>query len=169
MPNRVRVKTANSARSVCIISSIRLIYLMQFNGTGDFTFANVALVYWTCVEVHASIVVACSMTLKPLVSRFLPTLLGQRKPSAQGIAMAEAGVAKPAPRPKIRHLGPPAVKHVNFLGWSGHFGTGFGMAEDKGYSLSGTEVSFEKKRRPAQGSARILISSNTGARAAYAR
>ena len=41
----------------------------------DFTYSGTNLTYWTVIEAHTAIVVACTMTLKPLVTRFFPNLL----------------------------------------------------------------------------------------------
>lgn len=41
----------------------------------DFTYATTHLNYWTAIEVHTAIAVACIMTLKPLVTKFFPRLL----------------------------------------------------------------------------------------------
>jgi hypothetical protein len=63
---------------VCLVSLIRLAILIQakVNTDPDFTFINTDLTYWTVIEVHTAIVVACTMTLKPLVAKFFPDLLG---------------------------------------------------------------------------------------------
>ncbi|EGS21845.1 uncharacterized protein CTHT_0037160 [Thermochaetoides thermophila DSM 1495] len=62
---------------VCLISLIRLWILIktQSNPNPDFTYAGTPLIYWTVIEVDTAIVVACAMTLKPLITRFFPNLL----------------------------------------------------------------------------------------------
>lgn len=63
--------------SVCLVSLIRLAILIQKKGStdADFTYNGTQLTYWTVIEVHTAIVVACAMTLKPLVTKFFPRLL----------------------------------------------------------------------------------------------
>ncbi|KAK3687807.1 hypothetical protein B0T22DRAFT_479091 [Podospora appendiculata] len=68
---------------ICLVSFIRL-YILYRQQTdpdpiGDFTWTGTELTLWTVVEVNTSIVVACLMTLKPLVARFLPRLLDSRE------------------------------------------------------------------------------------------
>ena len=59
------------------MSFVRLAILIGVKGAADtdFTYSGTNLTYWTVIEVHTAIVVACTMTLKPLVTRFFPNLL----------------------------------------------------------------------------------------------
>ncbi|KAK4454220.1 hypothetical protein QBC34DRAFT_471045 [Podospora aff. communis PSN243] len=68
-----------------LVSIIRLVILVQEKGTPDpdFTYNGTNLTYWTVIEVNTAIVVACIMTLKPLVSRIFPVLLDSRRPSVE--------------------------------------------------------------------------------------
>ncbi|KAM7211743.1 hypothetical protein V8F06_012876 [Rhypophila decipiens] len=65
---------------VCLISILRLIALIDitFNPGLDGSYTSADLIYWTAAEVNAAIVCACAMTLKPLVQRLFPKLLGGR-------------------------------------------------------------------------------------------
>jgi hypothetical protein len=63
---------------VSLMSVIRLLYLITEYDHTDFTFDNTTLTYWTCIEVNTAIVCACVMTLKPLISRYLPSLVRSR-------------------------------------------------------------------------------------------
>ncbi|KAK4041588.1 hypothetical protein C8A01DRAFT_34313 [Parachaetomium inaequale] len=65
---------------VCLVSLIRLIILIDVKRIADidFTYTSTTLTCLTVLEVHTAIVVACAMTLKPLVSRFFPRLLDPR-------------------------------------------------------------------------------------------
>jgi len=67
------------------VSIIRLVMLVQEKGTPDpdFTYNGTTLTYWTVIEVNTAIVVACIMTLKPLVSKVFPGLLDSRGPSTE--------------------------------------------------------------------------------------
>ncbi len=124
---------------MCLVSCIRFVYLMRFNGTGDYTYVNVAVAYWTLVEVYTAIAVACCMTLKPLVSRFCPGVLGEPpRPINQRGAAPARGPPPPPPPPEVRQprvKSPPQAilpkKYINILGWSGNFGSGFDMQDDK--------------------------------------
>ncbi len=40
--------------------------------TRDFTFENVTIAFWSCVETNATIVIACFMTMKPLLAQWFP-------------------------------------------------------------------------------------------------
>lgn len=63
--------------SVCIISIVRLVYIVYFDThpQTDFFYTSIPLTYWTFVEVNGAIVCACLMTLKPLISRIFPKML----------------------------------------------------------------------------------------------
>ncbi len=62
---------------VCIVSTVRFVIVVQIENDADpdFTFTAVYISYWTMVEIHLAIVCACLMTLKPLVSKFFPSLI----------------------------------------------------------------------------------------------
>ncbi|KAL2193411.1 hypothetical protein P885DRAFT_45508 [Corynascus similis CBS 632.67] len=65
---------------VCIVSFVRLFILIQVKNSKDpdYTYMPARLSYLTALEVHTAIVVACAMTLKPLVQRFFPALFTPR-------------------------------------------------------------------------------------------
>jgi len=63
--------------SVCIVSALRLVTLIEIQ-TGkdlDMTYTSAQIVYWSTVEVNASIICACVMTLKPLIQKWFPNML----------------------------------------------------------------------------------------------
>lgn len=62
---------------VCIISTVRLVTFVNIqNGKNwDRTYTGAKIQYWSTVEVNASIVCACIMTMKPLVQKWFPALL----------------------------------------------------------------------------------------------
>ncbi|KAK0624872.1 hypothetical protein B0T17DRAFT_255060 [Bombardia bombarda] len=64
---------------VCIVSILRLVTLIDvtYSSPIDSTYKGSNLVYWTTVEVNASIVCACIMTMKPLIQKLFPRLLSQ--------------------------------------------------------------------------------------------
>ncbi len=117
---------------------------MQFNN-GDFTFADLGLVYWTCVETNTAIVVACCMTLKPFVTRYLSCLLGQRRSPTEPTVTDEAGVEAAWPQPQPQNL-PKSIRRNNFPGWSAQFGTEFDMTDDKMSGYLTSRDSLEKTK-----------------------
>lgn len=78
-------------KSVCIVSFVRLSILIAVKGSTDpdFTYSPTDLTYWTAIEVHTAIVVACTMTLKPLVTRFFPNLLNPRRSGADSSSKSD--------------------------------------------------------------------------------
>ncbi|KAK3329857.1 hypothetical protein B0H66DRAFT_542179 [Apodospora peruviana] len=62
---------------VCIISILRLVALVDITQASpiDSAYSTADLIYWTAVEINASIVCACAMTLKPLIQRLFPRML----------------------------------------------------------------------------------------------
>ncbi|KAK0726591.1 hypothetical protein B0T21DRAFT_371873 [Apiosordaria backusii] len=65
---------------VCVVSVTRLIVVIQLKRSTDLdtTYNNSIVNHWTVLEIQTSIVVACAMTLKPLVTHFFPNLLEPR-------------------------------------------------------------------------------------------
>jgi hypothetical protein len=55
--------------------SIVRMYLLRITAdTPDYTFDNVCIAIWSCIETTATVVVACFATLKPLLSKLFPNL-----------------------------------------------------------------------------------------------
>ncbi|KAM7186409.1 hypothetical protein V8F20_011410, partial [Naviculisporaceae sp. PSN 640] len=75
-----------------LVSFIRLcmlIKLKQGDAMQDFTYDGAELNYWLFIEVHTGIVIACLMTLKPLIGRLCPNLLsGASNPSTDSTGIA---------------------------------------------------------------------------------
>ncbi|GAB1319420.1 hypothetical protein MFIFM68171_09630 [Madurella fahalii] len=84
---------------VCIVSFIRIGMLIQSARMPDpdWTYNGANLTYWTLIEVHTGIVVACLMTLKPFVSKYFPNLIG--RPQNGDGAWNEAGIESSSDRP----------------------------------------------------------------------
>ncbi|KAK3352234.1 hypothetical protein B0T25DRAFT_180132 [Lasiosphaeria hispida] len=78
---------------ICFVSLARLVILVQEKGAPDpdFTWNGTSLTYWTILEINTPIVVACIMTLKPLVSKFFPGLLEARRSEVAGESEASSG------------------------------------------------------------------------------
>ncbi|KAM7220160.1 hypothetical protein V8F06_004488 [Rhypophila decipiens] len=66
-----------------LVSFIRMCYLIKTKKEPmtDYTYTGAELNYWLFIEVHTCIVIACLMTLKPLLAKFAPNLLTERDPS----------------------------------------------------------------------------------------
>lgn len=62
---------------VCLVSLIRLISLSKLDIT-DPTYSIAILAYWGAVEVNLPIICACLATIRPLLNRLFPGLLGPR-------------------------------------------------------------------------------------------
>lgn len=58
--------------SICIISIIRLTELTSLRRTVDWTYDGLAIDFWSMIEANMGIVCACTMTMKPLLSRLVP-------------------------------------------------------------------------------------------------
>ncbi|KAK0732010.1 hypothetical protein B0H67DRAFT_566439 [Lasiosphaeris hirsuta] len=146
---------------VCFISILRLLKLYQNdkNPDPDFTWAAVELSYLTAVEVNGAIVCACIMTLKPLVTKLFPGLLGSRgsqnpagsdnshrgpptigsKPSKAPLSPADSDLLKVDGRPGARRIGTTAwldaaggYVEIDEDGWA----VDVELAETKGGSLA---------------------------------
>ncbi|KAF1996954.1 hypothetical protein P154DRAFT_497567 [Amniculicola lignicola CBS 123094] len=59
---------------VCIISILRLPSLHKAVVSTDFSYENIGIAVWSCIEVNVAIVCACLPALKPLISHFFPGL-----------------------------------------------------------------------------------------------
>lgn len=70
--------------STCLISVVRTIELAITADSLDVAFDTVSIAFWTLVETNTTVAVACVMTLKPLVSRWFPTLLDTHEQQDSG-------------------------------------------------------------------------------------
>ncbi|KAH6706333.1 hypothetical protein BKA61DRAFT_558837 [Leptodontidium sp. MPI-SDFR-AT-0119] len=61
---------------VCIVSIIRLKYLFPLLKNPDITWAVVPALVWCTIEIDVGIICACLPTLKPVLRRHFPILLG---------------------------------------------------------------------------------------------
>ncbi len=61
--------------SACFISIIRIVFIHNLD-LSDFTYQMASVSIWGSVEVNLAIICACLTTLKPLVARVFPKLLG---------------------------------------------------------------------------------------------
>jgi hypothetical protein len=61
---------------VCVISIVRLWTFDKALKDPDITFAVTSIAYWSLIETDSSIIVACTMTLRPLMKRWFPRAWG---------------------------------------------------------------------------------------------
>jgi hypothetical protein len=73
-----RPDSADIYASVCLVSALRLMYMLSLYNSEDTTWDNVPIAIWTCVEVNVAIVCACLMTIKPLIVKLLPKIFLER-------------------------------------------------------------------------------------------
>jgi hypothetical protein len=59
--------------------------------TADFTFDNVAIAFWSCVETNATVCVACIMTFKPLLTKWFPNLVERQGQGNLSLEIARSG------------------------------------------------------------------------------
>jgi len=69
--------------SVCIISILRLPSLKKASVSTDFTYDNIGIAVWSCVELNVAILCACLPPLKALLSHFFPGLLSRVKQTSR--------------------------------------------------------------------------------------
>ncbi|KAH7361183.1 hypothetical protein BKA66DRAFT_211313 [Pyrenochaeta sp. MPI-SDFR-AT-0127] len=60
----------------CAISIIRLENLHRFNNSRDPLWTSSSTAYWSAIELNIGILCACLPTLRPLIKKFAPRLLG---------------------------------------------------------------------------------------------
>lgn len=56
----------------------------------DFTFDSTSNSIWSCVETNGSVCVACFMTMKPLLARWFPNLIGGERQEYWAVAGSNA-------------------------------------------------------------------------------
>ncbi|RLL95029.1 hypothetical protein CFD26_101863 [Aspergillus turcosus] len=66
----------------CVIAIVRIVTMMPFVHSMDFTWYKVTLAKWAMVEINVGIICACLPVLRPLVLRVFPRLLGSKNSSA---------------------------------------------------------------------------------------
>lgn len=76
------------ARRVCIVSLVRMVWLIQMHhlvlhSFYDVTWRTVTIANWTMIEVNAAIICACLTTLRPLLTKFFPRTMASHTGSSQ--------------------------------------------------------------------------------------
>ena len=94
--------------SAVFTSILRLVNLVQIQSSPspDFTYAGIFLTYWTTVEVNVVIVVACLMTLKPLMARLFPRVFTdsyQQRSGSNAPPPTIGSMPMRSPNPRVNH------------------------------------------------------------------
>ncbi|KAK0703682.1 hypothetical protein B0T26DRAFT_864637 [Lasiosphaeria miniovina] len=82
---------------VCIVSMLRFSSLVVAAKTTDPTGDNPGVAKWSTIEINTAIICACLVTLKPLISRFFPKLLGSDHPGGDDGRHGNTDVRSPPP------------------------------------------------------------------------
>jgi hypothetical protein len=91
--------------STCFISIIRIIWLVKTATSVDVPFEYVPIATWTSIETNVTVVIACLMTMKPLLSKFFPNLLGGYQQQSSGGEQPEGRVLTIGSKPSRAPLG----------------------------------------------------------------
>jgi hypothetical protein len=67
-----------SFHSVCIVSILRLQFLVAISNSSDPTYDNPPAATWSSVEINVGIICSCLPLLRPLLTRFLPNIFTTR-------------------------------------------------------------------------------------------
>ncbi|PKX90720.1 putative integral membrane protein (Pth11) [Aspergillus novofumigatus IBT 16806] len=83
----------------CVIAIVRIVTMMPFVHSMDFTWYKVTLAKWAMVEINVGIICACLPVLRPLVLRVFPRLAGSKNSSGdkhtdESYTLREAGSNK---------------------------------------------------------------------------
>ncbi|RPB08328.1 hypothetical protein P167DRAFT_608835 [Morchella conica CCBAS932] len=70
---------------VCIISLVRVVKLPALNKSKDITWDITDAIVWYYVESTLIVIAACGPSLKPLIRKYVPGLLGSSTPESSGI------------------------------------------------------------------------------------
>lgn len=61
---------------MCVVSLLRVPSLVTIARSTDPTWDTSTVAIWSCVELNIAIICACCMTLRPLLARLFPKLMG---------------------------------------------------------------------------------------------
>src|SRR3569833_4701940 len=126
----------------------------------DFSYDNVPIVYWTCVEVNFAIICASMMTFKPLIAKLMPRLVDQRPLTSDperratrsigGRALTPGAAGTQAPKPMTRMT--QEGGSASWVAASGRLGSGEPIIEEDededgaGFTLRDIEAQTAEKR-----------------------
>ncbi len=106
----IEQSATNNTFSVCLISILRIVSLSSLDYT-DLPYQSSFIATWGAAEVNLAIICACLPTLKPLVVRFFPNLLGPPTDKTHDPATRTIGGGG---GPAARHLRHRAVDEQSF-------------------------------------------------------
>jgi hypothetical protein len=95
--------------SVCVISILRISTIRSVN-FNDMTYSFAPLAYWGAVEINLAVICASLTTLKPLVDRLFPRLLGST-PAGSGGPGPVVTIGKQRVRSRSNQERSPAKSH----------------------------------------------------------
>ncbi|KAK3339821.1 hypothetical protein B0T25DRAFT_489625 [Lasiosphaeria hispida] len=78
---------------ICALSLVRVYILKITANSVDFHFDNIPTALWSCIETNATVVVACNMTMKPLLAKWFPNLMAPGGDGNEQNRQGDAGVA----------------------------------------------------------------------------
>lgn len=84
----VSVRILTNTSSVCIVSCVRLRYLLQVDFEGDITYTVVNAVIWSLLEPTLGVAVGSLPTMAPLFRKWLPGSVKSDQGYSRGIALA---------------------------------------------------------------------------------
>ena len=107
------------ALSICVVSIIRFYFLYVSATWQDPTYEAAEITIWSSVELNIAITVACLITLKPFVARFVPGLIsgrdGQDTTTATGMP-GQTGLTSTNPptisSPRVKRLPSATTREV---------------------------------------------------------
>jgi hypothetical protein len=113
--------------STCVISILRLVYIYPLTVSPDFTWQSPLPAIWSCTEANTAIICSCIPTLKALVQRFFPELLGsvRQLPTTTPVEVSDGPVSTldSMGKSKARSSAAGTVeyyrgrRHPSFYGW----------------------------------------------------
>lgn len=68
----------------CITSLIRFKYIVSFGNSVDESWDNTTPMIWSTLEIYTAMICACIMSIKPLITKFLPGIFSQGTSNGRG-------------------------------------------------------------------------------------
>jgi len=98
---------------VCVVACVRLYYMYHIVTSDDPTYDSMVLIILCFLELNLSIAIPCVITIKPLLDRVLPGLLGRKGASKRNLngsperpdeSLYPPTISSPPPRPRPRDI-----------------------------------------------------------------
>ncbi|KAK3344509.1 hypothetical protein B0T25DRAFT_487390 [Lasiosphaeria hispida] len=84
---------------VCIISVLRIVWIVQLYSSTDFMWDYAFISYWNCVEVNGAIILPCLVVIRPLLRKLWPSSVLNDHASPDGL---ESYSSAERPQPRLR-------------------------------------------------------------------